>query len=165
MRIFDRQEIRAEFLLCLSRHRFQNRRAKEKRVNKETSRRWTTVTHTRVTKKRKTNIKSKRRAGNSSDDGNSHPLKTRLIRFASVEFAAHAPHQRSIRPNADRSTCGQLTGLLDASSYPPISAFMPKRSFSPSSSTITINDDRDSSPEMNFNMITSADTAKSRFHQ
>ncbi|UJR10561.1 hypothetical protein I4U23_014761 [Adineta vaga] len=145
---------------------FQNRRAKDKRIKKDSNRRWPTTTHKQGTTKSKNKNQSETQEKDeedSSDDGNVIASDEEFSEQESDNSLSHIHHKKSIHPNAHRSTHDsvsfhsnytELNGLLVASSYPPISGFVSRHQFSPSSSVITINDDLGSSPELEFHPIT-----------
>ncbi|CAF0947776.1 unnamed protein product [Adineta ricciae] len=141
---------------------FQNRRAKEKRLKKDSNRRWPTTTRGQQTKKSKAKGQMKIREKDSSEDDN--------IGTSDDEFSEHEPDTSF--PNAQpkeamyldlqrpthefssfTSTCTELNGPVIASSFPHMLESMRKYSFSTSSSVVTINDDQGSSPELEFNPI------------
>ncbi|CAF1056198.1 unnamed protein product [Adineta steineri] len=123
---------------------FQNRRAKEKRLKKDTSKQRSTAIRTKVKQECKIkipNIRQKQHSTNEddivslSDELSDHDSNDSLssVRRLSNEFVSF------------KSSSTESKGLLIPSSY------------STSSSTITINDDHESLSELDFNTLNSTD--------
>ncbi|CAF1627120.1 unnamed protein product [Adineta ricciae] len=152
---------------------FQNRRAKEKRLKKDSGRRWPNVLRNGGVERKTSRMKTRKTQSihqdedtsnegdtavsydelseHDSDDSLSHTHNTNPVYSDVISRGGHPPSNELISfdsPYPEPS--GFLSGPTRGSSYPSQSGLIPNNSFSSSSSSITVNDDHASSSELDY---------------
>ncbi|CAF3641756.1 unnamed protein product [Adineta steineri] len=123
---------------------FQNRRAKEKRLKKDTSKQRSTAIRTKDKKECKIKIQNIRQKQHSTNEDDIVSLSDELSEHDSNDSLSSV-RRLSSEFVSFKSSSTESKGLLIPSSY------------STSSSTITINDDHESLSELDFNTLNSTD--------
>ncbi|CAF3318906.1 unnamed protein product [Rotaria socialis] len=152
---------------------FQNRRAKEKRLKKDSGRRWSNVLRNGTVEGKTTRMKTRKNhsmhqeedtsndgdtavsydelSERESDDSLSHIHNNNPVYSDVMSRAAHPPSNELIPFDSSYTeSSGFLSGNNRTSSYPTQSGLIPTNSFSSSSSSITTNDDHASSSELDY---------------